>query len=78
MIDITAVLPIGISYSVSINTNSDPKINWYTFNIRPTIRDIHGKWFWERLDGTVDADVSIYNPSRKQNVHIVSRHKNGY
>lgn len=49
MIDINAVLSIGVSYAVSVSTNSDPKIDWYTFNIHPTIRDKHGKWFWDYL-----------------------------
>ena len=54
MIDIKAVLSIGVSYAVSVGANSDPKIDWYKFNIHPTIRDKRAKWFWERLDGTVD------------------------
>ena len=54
MIDIKAVLSIGVSYAVSVGTNSNPKIDWYKFNIYPTIRDKRAKWFWERLDGTVD------------------------
>lgn len=54
MIDIKAVLSIGVSYAVSVGPTSDPKIDWYKFNIHPTIRDKRAKWFWERLDGTVD------------------------
>ena len=54
MIDIKAVLSIGISYAVSVGANSDPKIDWYTFNIHTTIRDKRAKWFWERLDETAD------------------------
>lgn len=57
MIDIKAVLSIGVSYAVSVGANSDPKIYWYEFNIHnihPTIRDKRAKWFWERLDGTAD------------------------
>lgn len=78
MIDINAVLSVGVSYAVSTSTNSDPKIDWYTFNIRPTIRDKHGKWFWERLDGTEDNIVTLYDPSLKNIIHIVQQHKNGY
>ena len=78
MIDINAVLSIGVSYAVSVSTNSDPTIDWYEFNIHPTIRDNHGKWFWERLDGTADKVVTLYDPSRKYNIHTVQQHKNGY
>lgn len=78
MIDIKAVLSIGVSYAVSVSTDSDPEIDWYTFNIHPTIRDKHGKWFWERLDGTADNVVALYDPSRNKNIHIVRRHKNRY
>lgn len=54
MIDITATLFVGVSYSVSASLDSNTSIDWYEFNIHTKIRDANGNWLWERLDGTAD------------------------